>query len=249
MPSKPGSMPRIRRAISCRRRAGSRRLVLPAGAWTCPGRHRRREGDEIGVHYDPMIAKLIVRGEDRELPRLRRLGRALAETRVAGVVTNLDLLGAIVRPSGLRRGRRRHRLHRAAQGRAHSRRDGAAGRGAGNGGVDGAARASRDCGGRRRSRTRSALALARGRWLAPQRRCPAWPSFSLPRRRERARRYRAFPRAWVSARLAGWLDNSGSGPRRGRSPFEPVSTAAGSPPTRRKAATASPCSARIGPGA
>ncbi len=48
-------------------------------------------GDEITPHYDPMIAKLIVHGPDRATA-LRQLSRALAETRVAGTVTNLAFL-------------------------------------------------------------------------------------------------------------------------------------------------------------
>ena len=52
------------------------------------------EGDEITVHYDPMIAKLIVAGTDREAA-LRRLRGALAACEVAGVTTNLPLLQAI----------------------------------------------------------------------------------------------------------------------------------------------------------
>jgi 3-methylcrotonyl-CoA carboxylase alpha subunit len=53
-----------------------------------------RAGDAISIDYDPMIAKLIVWDKDRRrtLPRLRA---ALAETRVAGLATNLDLLRAI----------------------------------------------------------------------------------------------------------------------------------------------------------
>lgn len=50
--------------------------------------------DEVGVFYDPMIAKLIVWGEDREIA-LRRLERALASYRIAGVVTNIDFLGRL----------------------------------------------------------------------------------------------------------------------------------------------------------
>jgi acetyl/propionyl-CoA carboxylase alpha subunit len=34
------------------------------------------QGDEVSVHYDPMIAKLVVRGEDRN-DALRILRRAL----------------------------------------------------------------------------------------------------------------------------------------------------------------------------
>ncbi len=53
-----------------------------------------REGDSIPVHYDPMIAKLIVHGADRAAA-LRQLRRALAEYEIAGVATNLGLLRAI----------------------------------------------------------------------------------------------------------------------------------------------------------
>ncbi len=66
-----------------------------------PGPHVRidsgvRQGDRISVHYDPMIAKLIVWDEDRE-GAVRRLGAALAATEVAGLATNLEFLGAIAR--------------------------------------------------------------------------------------------------------------------------------------------------------
>ena len=53
-----------------------------------------RAGDEVTVHYDPMIAKLIVWDEDRPAT-LRRLRAALAETQVAGLTTNLAFLAAV----------------------------------------------------------------------------------------------------------------------------------------------------------
>jgi len=53
-----------------------------------------RQGDRITVHYDPMIAKLIVWDEDRE-GAVRRLRAALAATEVVGVVTNVGFLSAI----------------------------------------------------------------------------------------------------------------------------------------------------------
>jgi acetyl/propionyl-CoA carboxylase alpha subunit len=53
------------------------------------------EGDEVGVAYDPMIAKLIASGETRT-EALGRLGAALAETEVAGVTTNLPFLRWLV---------------------------------------------------------------------------------------------------------------------------------------------------------
>ena len=54
-----------------------------------------REGDAISPYYDPMIAKLVVHGEDRAAA-LRRMGDALAEYEIAGVATNIALLQRIV---------------------------------------------------------------------------------------------------------------------------------------------------------
>ncbi|HKW80608.1 MAG TPA: biotin/lipoyl-containing protein, partial [Casimicrobiaceae bacterium] len=54
-----------------------------------------RAGDEISRFYDPMLAKLIVWGEDRA-EALRRLGVALARYRVVGVATNVALLQRLV---------------------------------------------------------------------------------------------------------------------------------------------------------
>jgi 3-methylcrotonyl-CoA carboxylase alpha subunit len=55
-----------------------------------------REGDTVSVHYDPMIAKLIVHGADRA-DALDRLSRALEATRIAGLATNIDFLAALAR--------------------------------------------------------------------------------------------------------------------------------------------------------
>jgi len=54
-----------------------------------------REGDEISSWYDPMIAKLIVHGEDRPAA-LRRLAEALAAFEIVGVATNVVLLQRVV---------------------------------------------------------------------------------------------------------------------------------------------------------
>ena len=51
-------------------------------------------GSEISPWYDPMIAKLIVHGDDRSAA-LAQLARALADTRLAGLETNLDYLRQI----------------------------------------------------------------------------------------------------------------------------------------------------------
>jgi 3-methylcrotonyl-CoA carboxylase alpha subunit len=48
-------------------------------------------GDEVPVHYDALLAKLICRGRTRD-EALRILRRALADTDVVGVTSNLDLL-------------------------------------------------------------------------------------------------------------------------------------------------------------
>ncbi|BGP00592.1 hypothetical protein JCM10021v2_004280 [Rhodotorula toruloides] len=51
-------------------------------------------GDEISVHYDPLLSKLIVRGEDRDAA-LRALRKALNEYQVVGPSTNLEFLGRL----------------------------------------------------------------------------------------------------------------------------------------------------------
>ncbi|WP_334039568.1 acetyl/propionyl/methylcrotonyl-CoA carboxylase subunit alpha [Alteromonas macleodii] len=49
------------------------------------------EGDEVSVFYDPMIAKLVVWGENREIA-LKRLIRSLGDYYIDGVSTNIDFL-------------------------------------------------------------------------------------------------------------------------------------------------------------
>jgi acetyl-CoA/propionyl-CoA carboxylase, biotin carboxylase, biotin carboxyl carrier protein len=53
------------------------------------------EGDEIGLAYDPMVAKLVAHGRDRT-QALDLLAAALAETRIEGVTTNLAFLRWLV---------------------------------------------------------------------------------------------------------------------------------------------------------
>lgn len=52
-------------------------------------------GDEVSSHYDPMIAKLIVQGENRS-DALLKLHAALEEYEVAGVITNIEFLKRVV---------------------------------------------------------------------------------------------------------------------------------------------------------
>ncbi len=54
-----------------------------------------REGDEISAFYDPMLAKLIVHGRDRDAA-LHRMTQALAHVQVAGVTTNVAFLRRIL---------------------------------------------------------------------------------------------------------------------------------------------------------
>lgn len=75
-------------------------LVFPQGVRADTG---VRAGDEISPWYDPMIAKVIVHGPNRDIA-LARLSRALETTQVAGSVTNLAFLGALSRHSGFAAG-------------------------------------------------------------------------------------------------------------------------------------------------
>ncbi|MCG5527182.1 MULTISPECIES: urea carboxylase [Halorhodospira] len=61
-------------------------------------------GSTITPHYDPMIAKLIVHGTDRA-DALTRLRKALAETALHGVETNLPYLRAIAADATFAAGR------------------------------------------------------------------------------------------------------------------------------------------------
>ena len=62
-----------------------------------------REGDRITPYYDPMIAKLIVWGEDRAAA-LERMRTALAASHIEGVRNNLTFLAAVVEHSGFKTG-------------------------------------------------------------------------------------------------------------------------------------------------
>ncbi|MEU5215358.1 biotin carboxylase N-terminal domain-containing protein [Streptomyces sp. NPDC020807] len=69
------------------------RFEVPGGVRADTG---YASGDTVGVHYDPMLAKLIVHAETREAA-LRKLTHALERAVVHGPVTNRELLVASLR--------------------------------------------------------------------------------------------------------------------------------------------------------
>ncbi|KAB2701261.1 acetyl/propionyl/methylcrotonyl-CoA carboxylase subunit alpha [Ochrobactrum sp. Kaboul] len=62
-----------------------------------------RSGDTITPFYDPMIAKIIVHGRNRD-EALNRLDAALGKTRIAGFVTNRQFLSALCKLDAFRSG-------------------------------------------------------------------------------------------------------------------------------------------------
>jgi acetyl/propionyl-CoA carboxylase alpha subunit len=64
------------------------------------------EGDEVGGRFDPMLAKIIARGQDRA-DALDRLTRALDATVMLGLTTNLRFLRWLVREPVVRDGEAR----------------------------------------------------------------------------------------------------------------------------------------------
>jgi 3-methylcrotonyl-CoA carboxylase alpha subunit len=60
-----------------------------------------RAGDEVSAHYDPMLAKLIAWGEDREAARTELL-RALSQCEVTGVATNVAFVERTVASDAFR---------------------------------------------------------------------------------------------------------------------------------------------------
>ena len=62
-----------------------------------------REGDRITHFYDPMIAKLIARGADRQ-GAIERMLAALDRFRIAGIATNISFLRRVVAHEAFRAG-------------------------------------------------------------------------------------------------------------------------------------------------
>lgn len=61
------------------------------------------EGSTVTPFYDPMIAKVIVHASTR-MEAVERMERALAETRIEGIKTNLSVLLGVMRHEAFRRG-------------------------------------------------------------------------------------------------------------------------------------------------
>lgn len=70
-------------------------LAFPQANEHCRVETGVEQGDTISVFYDPMIAKLVVWGEDREFARAR-LVKALAESGIMGVENNIAFLETLV---------------------------------------------------------------------------------------------------------------------------------------------------------
>ena len=77
-----------------------RRWRAPSGARVDTG---VREGSEVGTGFDPMLAKVVTAGPDRETA-LARLDRALAELAVLGVRTNAAFTRALLAREDVRSG-------------------------------------------------------------------------------------------------------------------------------------------------
>ncbi len=61
-------------------------------------------GSEVTAFYDPLIAKIIVKGATRDAA-LKNLQSALSQTRIAGIETNLDYLRQILNDPTFRQGK------------------------------------------------------------------------------------------------------------------------------------------------
>ncbi len=77
-------------------------IFTPGGHFTRFDTHLQ-PGALVTPYYDPLLAKLIVRGEGR-LDAIRKMRRALEETAIEGVRTNVDLLYTIFHDHAFVRG-------------------------------------------------------------------------------------------------------------------------------------------------
>src|SRR3974390_3281566 len=119
MRSRCGSMPRTPGVASCPRPAGSSPCAGRRGPPHSDRRGGRRCGStlgwagearsaggvaggaEAGARFDPLLAKVIAVGSDRD-DALARLAAALEEIELLGLATNLGFLRRLVRLPGVR---------------------------------------------------------------------------------------------------------------------------------------------------
>jgi acyl-CoA carboxylase subunit alpha len=78
-----------------------------------------KEGMDVGIHYDPMLAKIIGYGMDRDTA-VRKLIQALRSTRIMGVTTNREYLIQILESDEFREGRATTNFLPAARQPDHS---------------------------------------------------------------------------------------------------------------------------------
>jgi acetyl-CoA carboxylase biotin carboxylase subunit len=79
-----------------------RALRLPQGPGVRVDTHLY-PGQEISLHYDPMIGKVVVHGRDRD-DAIERMHRALTEMRLVGIKTCAPLLRALLDDERFRKG-------------------------------------------------------------------------------------------------------------------------------------------------
>ena len=98
-----GFLPSIGRIAHWRMPAPSARVRVDTGF---------AAGDEVSPYYDPMLAKLVVWGEDRGGGAAPTLQAALAECEVVGVATNVAFLERVLAHDAFATGAARHRVDR-----------------------------------------------------------------------------------------------------------------------------------------
>src|SRR5690606_21955456 len=79
------------------------RLVLPPESSRLRIDRGVREGDQITVFYDPMIVKLIARGDSR-MEAIDTMIEALRQTRIEGILTNIPFLIRVLDHASFRGG-------------------------------------------------------------------------------------------------------------------------------------------------